>query len=170
MLEVYRARETARSHLKSSESCSRMIMRSCGRPLGLNRAAARMGSLRGSGRWTQRSHLSREIAAAHRGAGPGDARTKWSRGRTADEEISPATEPLVFTGEENEQVIHAVFDAGARSYILKSDISQHLIAAIEALAQHKHYFTTHVSEVVFAPLSRWDHRAGHGPDRRAHTA
>lgn len=64
--------------------------------------------------------------------------------------ISPATELLIFTGEEDEQLIHAVFDAGARSYILKSDISQHLIAAIEALAQHKHYFTTHVSEVVFA--------------------
>ena len=62
----------------------------------------------------------------------------------------PACEVLVFTGEEDSKLIHDVFAAGARSYILKSDISDHLIAAIEALSQHKHYFTTKISEVVFA--------------------
>jgi len=62
----------------------------------------------------------------------------------------PASEVLIFTGHENEQVIHAVFEAGARSYILKSDISQHLISAVAALARHKHYFTTKISEIVFA--------------------
>ena len=62
----------------------------------------------------------------------------------------PACEILVFTGEEDDQLIHDVFAAGARSYILKSDISAHLVAAIEALSQHKHYFTTKISEVVFA--------------------
>lgn len=61
-----------------------------------------------------------------------------------------ATEVLVFTGEEDEQVIHEVFAAGARSYIVKGDVASHLIAAIEALGQHKHYFTTKTSEVVFA--------------------
>ena len=62
----------------------------------------------------------------------------------------PACEILVFTGEEDDQLIHDVFAAGARSYILKSDISTHLTAAIESLSQHKHYFTTKISEVVFA--------------------
>ena len=57
----------------------------------------------------------------------------------------PNTEVLIFTGEENEQLIHAVFEAGARSYILKAD-TQHLVAAIAALGQHKHYFTTRISE------------------------
>lgn len=57
---------------------------------------------------------------------------------------------LIFTGEEDEQAIHAVFAAGARSYILKTDIGQHLVAAIAALSQHKHHFTTRTSEVVFA--------------------
>ncbi|MFN2509227.1 MAG: response regulator [Chthoniobacterales bacterium] len=64
--------------------------------------------------------------------------------------VSPQTELLIFTGEESEQMIHAIFEAGARSYILKSDMSAHLVAAIRALGQHKHYFTTHISEVVFA--------------------
>jgi DNA-binding NarL/FixJ family response regulator len=62
----------------------------------------------------------------------------------------PKTEVLIFTGEESEQLIHEVFAAGARSYILKSDIGAHLVAAIRALGQHRHYFTSHISEVVFA--------------------
>ncbi len=62
----------------------------------------------------------------------------------------PRTEVLIFTGEESDQLIHDVFAAGARSYILKSDLSTHLVAAIRALGEHKHYFTTHISEVVFA--------------------
>jgi len=60
------------------------------------------------------------------------------------------TEVLIFTGEESDQVIHDVFATGARSYILKSDLGQHLVAAIRALGEHKHYFTSRISEVVFA--------------------
>ena len=62
----------------------------------------------------------------------------------------PKTEVLIFTGEESEQLIHEVFAAGARSYILKSDINSHLVAAIRALGEHKHYFTNRISEIVFA--------------------
>ena len=64
--------------------------------------------------------------------------------------VLPACEILIFTGEEDEKLIHDVFAAGARSYVLKNDINAHLIAAIEALSQHKHYFTARISEVVFA--------------------
>ena len=64
--------------------------------------------------------------------------------------VCPHCELLVFTGEEDDKLIHAVFAAGARSYILKNDMTTHLIAAIEALSQHKHYFTSKTSQVVFA--------------------
>ena len=64
--------------------------------------------------------------------------------------VLPQTEVLIFTGEESEQLIHDVFAAGARSYILKSDIGPHLVAAIRALGEHRHYFTSRISEVVFA--------------------
>ena len=47
-------------------------------------------------------------------------------------------------------MIHDVFAAGARSYILKSDLGLHLVAAIRALGEHRHYFTSRISEVVFA--------------------
>ena len=71
--------------------------------------------------------------------------------------VAPNCEVLVFTGEEDDKLIHDVFAAGARSYILKSDVSTHLIAAIEALSHRRHYFTTKISEVVFA---RYLNRAG----------
>jgi DNA-binding NarL/FixJ family response regulator len=75
----------------------------------------------------------------------------------------PKTEVLVFTGEQSEQVIHQIFAAGARSYILKSDRSEHLVAAIRALGEHKHYFTDRVSEVVFARY--FDDETGAGKDK-----
>ena len=72
----------------------------------------------------------------------------------------PKTEVLIFTGEESDQLIHEVFAAGARSYILKSDIGGHLIAAIRALGEHKHYFTSRISEVVFARYFNGESGAG----------
>jgi len=74
----------------------------------------------------------------------------------------PKTEVLIFTGEESDQLIHEVFATGARSYILKSDLGQHLVAAIRALGQHKHYFTNHISEVVFARYMDGESGAGKG--------
>ncbi len=63
--------------------------------------------------------------------------------------LLPTCELLIFTGEFSEQLVHNVFAAGARSYILKSDLGLHLVAAIRALSQHKHYFTDRISSVVF---------------------
>ena len=62
----------------------------------------------------------------------------------------PKTGLLIFTGEENEKLIHDIFAAGAGSYILKSDLGEHLVAAIRALGENKHYFTSRVSEIIFA--------------------
>jgi len=61
----------------------------------------------------------------------------------------PNAEILLFTGEGDEALIQAAFDAGARSYILKTEISSHFLAAVEALSTHKPYFTPDVAEVVF---------------------
>jgi len=75
----------------------------------------------------------------------------------------PKTEVLIFTGEESEQLIHEIFAVGARSYILKSDLNEHLVAAIHALSQHKHYFTSRISEIVFARY--FDGTSGAGKDK-----
>ena len=58
----------------------------------------------------------------------------------------PKTEVLIFTMHDSEALIQELLKAGARGYLLKSDASRHLIAAIESLAVHKPFFTAKVSE------------------------
>jgi DNA-binding NarL/FixJ family response regulator len=60
----------------------------------------------------------------------------------------PKTEVLVFTMHDNETLIGELLKAGARGYLLKSDANRHLIAAIEALALHRPYFTPKVSDAL----------------------
>jgi DNA-binding NarL/FixJ family response regulator len=62
----------------------------------------------------------------------------------------PSTEVLIFTGIETEELVFSVFDAGARSYILKSDSRAQLLAALNAAAEHQPYFTTKVGELIFS--------------------
>ena len=64
--------------------------------------------------------------------------------------VSPETEVLIFTAHEAEELVHDVFDSGARSYITKTDAADHLIDALKALSNHKHFFTSRISEIVFA--------------------
>lgn len=66
--------------------------------------------------------------------------------------VSPETEVLIFTGHETEDLVHQVFEAGARSYILKTDGKDQLEAALRSLAEHKPYFTTQVGEILFSKL------------------
>jgi DNA-binding NarL/FixJ family response regulator len=77
--------------------------------------------------------------------------------------VSRDTEVLIFTGSEDEQLIRDVFAANARSYILKTDISDHLKAAISALSKHKSYFTSRASEVVFAKFLEGKDKASEKP-------
>jgi DNA-binding NarL/FixJ family response regulator len=62
----------------------------------------------------------------------------------------PEVEVLIFTGIETEDLIHQVFEAGARSYIVKTDAQKVLVTALQSLAQHKPFFTSYVGEVIFA--------------------
>jgi DNA-binding NarL/FixJ family response regulator len=72
----------------------------------------------------------------------------------------PKTEVLIFTMHDNETLIQDLLRAGARGYLLKSDASRHLIAAIESLACHQPFFTAKVSEQLLHSLStRLDHKA-----------
>jgi len=64
--------------------------------------------------------------------------------------IAPGTEILMFTGLETEELVREVFEAGARSYILKTDGRLPLETALRSLANHKPYFTTEVGEILFA--------------------
>ncbi len=61
----------------------------------------------------------------------------------------PDTEVLVCSGHESEDMIRQVFEAGARSYIVKTEEQHVFESALRCLANHKSYFTPFVGEVLF---------------------
>jgi DNA-binding NarL/FixJ family response regulator len=58
----------------------------------------------------------------------------------------PDTEILIFTAENNEDIMRECLRAGARGYLLKSASDEQIIEAIEALAQHHGYYSGSVTE------------------------
>jgi DNA-binding NarL/FixJ family response regulator len=71
----------------------------------------------------------------------------------------PDTEILMFTGHETDELIREAFQAGVKSFIFKSEAHIYLIEAIESLSRHKPFFTSKVSEILFADIL---HRPGKG--------
>ena len=59
----------------------------------------------------------------------------------------PATEILFFTMHNSDEILLDALEAGARGFLLKSDTDDYLIAAVQALLQHKP-FTGKVSETL----------------------
>lgn len=62
----------------------------------------------------------------------------------------PNTEVVIFSAYHSEEVIGQLFEAGAKSYVQKSDASRHLVTAIKSLAEHKPFFTSDISQILFA--------------------
>lgn len=62
----------------------------------------------------------------------------------------PNTEVMVFSAYHSEKTIEQLFDAGAKSYIQKSEAGRHLVSAIKSLAEHKPFFTPEISRILFA--------------------
>ena len=72
----------------------------------------------------------------------------------------PRTEILMFTAHESDDLIRDAFEAGVKSFILKSEAHQLLVEAIESLALHKPFFTDKVSEILFSKML--ERAEGHG--------
>src|SRR6202011_3978264 len=62
----------------------------------------------------------------------------------------PNTEVVIFSAHHSEEVIGQLFEAGAKSYIQKSDAGRYLVAAIKSVAEHKPFFTSEISQILFA--------------------
>ena len=60
----------------------------------------------------------------------------------------PDTRILIFTVHDTNEMVREMLVAGAHGYILKSDASTHLAAAIEAVSQSDLYFSSGISNVV----------------------
>jgi len=77
----------------------------------------------------------------------------------------PRTEILMFTAHETEELVREVFEAGAKSFIYKSDAHEFLVDAIQSLSQHKPFFTSKVSEILFADLLNRPAGNSHRPEQ-----
>ena len=60
----------------------------------------------------------------------------------------PSTEVLIFTMHDSEMLVDELLTAGARGYLLKSDATDYLVRAVEAVAAHKPFLTDQVSEIL----------------------
>jgi DNA-binding NarL/FixJ family response regulator len=63
-------------------------------------------------------------------------------------EAVPDTKVLVLTMHESDQMVRRALDAGARGYLLKSDLTKCLTKAVRAVSEGKRFLTPKVSEIV----------------------
>jgi DNA-binding NarL/FixJ family response regulator len=63
---------------------------------------------------------------------------------------SPHTEILVLSVHYSDQLIRDILDAGVRGYIVKSDSDRDLVIAVEALSNHKPFFTPRATELILS--------------------
>jgi DNA-binding NarL/FixJ family response regulator len=61
---------------------------------------------------------------------------------------APNTKVLVLTMHESDQMVRRALEAGARGYVLKSDLAVHLVKAVRDVSQGKLSLTSKVSEIV----------------------
>ncbi len=62
----------------------------------------------------------------------------------------PSCEILIFTANESDELIRQAYEAGAKGFIHKTEAGKYLMDAVKSLAEHRPFFTEHVSEVIFA--------------------
>jgi DNA-binding NarL/FixJ family response regulator len=71
----------------------------------------------------------------------------------------PNTEVLMLSVHYSDQLIRDIIEAGVRGYIVKSDSDRDLIIAVEALANHKPFFTPRATEVMLTNFNEGRARA-----------
>jgi DNA-binding NarL/FixJ family response regulator len=60
----------------------------------------------------------------------------------------PKTEFVVLSLHYSEQLVREVIEAGAHAYVLKSDADRDLVLAVEALANHRSFFTAGAADII----------------------
>jgi DNA-binding NarL/FixJ family response regulator len=67
--------------------------------------------------------------------------------------VSPKTEVLIFTVDEDFEVVQAATEAGARGVVMKSDIARDLFAAVAAVARHEPFYSQRASQTIVQGLT-----------------
>ncbi len=69
-------------------------------------------------------------------------------------QLTPSTEVLIFSIYETEYLVREAIVAGARGYLVKGDAAQQLVPAVKALAVHKPFFSSVISQTILKGLRR----------------
>jgi DNA-binding NarL/FixJ family response regulator len=79
---------------------------------------------------------------------------------------APNIKVLVLTMDESDQMVHRALEAGARGYVLKSDLTDCLPKAVKAIVEGKRFLTQKVSEIVIERFlnTKSQHQQGHRAD------
>src|ERR1700675_4101497 len=67
--------------------------------------------------------------------------------------LFPKTGILILTLHFSDQLLRDIVEAGARAYIMKSDADRDLVSAVEALANHRTFFTARAAEMLLNRFS-----------------
>jgi len=62
---------------------------------------------------------------------------------------APLTEVMIFTLCDKEDEVRSALEAGARGYVFKSEPDEQIIKAVEAMARHRAFFSSDLSEALF---------------------
>jgi DNA-binding NarL/FixJ family response regulator len=71
----------------------------------------------------------------------------------------PTAEILIFTVHDGKALVSDLLQAGAKGYLLKSEASRHLVAAVESLAAHRPFFSPEAERL----LKSFAAKTGSGP-------
>jgi DNA-binding NarL/FixJ family response regulator len=63
-------------------------------------------------------------------------------------QLYPRTEVLILSMHESDMLLHESLKAGAKGYLLKEDADDQLVSAIDALRQHKQYFSPKIAKAM----------------------
>ena len=67
--------------------------------------------------------------------------------------VAPKSEILIFTMHDSEEIIREALGAGARGCLLKSEADQQIVSAVDALARHRSFLSSQVSELLFDSIA-----------------
>jgi DNA-binding NarL/FixJ family response regulator len=67
--------------------------------------------------------------------------------------VSPKSEVLIFTIDEDFAIVQAATEAGARGVVMKSDAARDLFAAIAAVARHEPFYSQKASQALVQGLT-----------------
>jgi DNA-binding NarL/FixJ family response regulator len=66
----------------------------------------------------------------------------------------PKAEILILTLHFSDQLVREIVEAGVRAYIMKSDADRDLVSAVEALGNHRPFFTARAAEMLLDGFCR----------------